>query len=639
MNEIKAFVGHSFSPEDQEVVRKFLDYFTQVSGSLSHFSWTHAQHAEPIGIVDKVLGLIEDCNTFIAIVTKKERVIAPNGLSPSMLNKTKYIVDGSRLEWKTSDWVIQEIGLAIGRGLFLIILLEDGCRKPGDLDGNIEFIPFRREAPSDAFGQLLEMLSSLSPPARLQGGQAAADPSEPQLPSTDVVRDESDLTPEPSWGKERYEGALIRHLISGHKDEADAITAAYLSTPEGKNLESQAEWNAKYEFWKILLSNDGSIQRVKEQVELARTSSTLESYGSALSKFGESEEVGEQFLAAAEISTGHSEKARLLVRAAHSFANSGVKIRALGAINEIRSIVTKDPSLETFLLDGVRRIAEIQKDWELWLEATERLVEINPDSEDRFQLAYRHSEAGRNDLALMHYNNIPSERRTDMAWNNLGVGLDRFNMPAKAASSYARAVDMGSSLAMSNVGYKYLNAGFIEHAAEMFKKGVDAEYPHSNAAEGLAKVQRINDEESARFEEIIGACKRKADFYKRLGRAISASTPEEVSGLWQSPVANLQMTISEGRITFYGEYEQAQQNALHLHGANRSVKRSIRYEGTIVGRRAAGVVKRTSDAPTSLMAIGSEGDEFAMIFEDSGHISVMENPKSPSPVFYDLQRV
>ena len=40
-------------------------------------------------------------------------------------------VNEAALCWKTSDWVIQEIGLATGRGLELILLVEDGVRRPG----------------------------------------------------------------------------------------------------------------------------------------------------------------------------------------------------------------------------------------------------------------------------------------------------------------------------------------------------------------------------------------------------------------------------------------------------------------------------------------------------------------------------
>ncbi len=77
MTEIRAFIGHSFTDDDAEVVRKFLAYFGQLSKLGLNFSWDHAEAAEPKVLADKVMSLISDKNVFIGICTKKERVIPP----------------------------------------------------------------------------------------------------------------------------------------------------------------------------------------------------------------------------------------------------------------------------------------------------------------------------------------------------------------------------------------------------------------------------------------------------------------------------------------------------------------------------------------------------------------------------------
>ena len=65
--------------------------------------------------------------------------------------------------WKTSDWIIQEIGLAIGRGCKVILLVESGVRHPGGLQGSLEYIEFDRSAPEKAFKKLLQMISHMVP--------------------------------------------------------------------------------------------------------------------------------------------------------------------------------------------------------------------------------------------------------------------------------------------------------------------------------------------------------------------------------------------------------------------------------------------------------------------------------------------
>jgi hypothetical protein len=107
----------------------------------------------------KVLKLIDDKNVFIAICTRKQRSIAPNQLSPIFFPRGFLKGRSDQFLWKTSDWIIQEIGLAIGRGLRVVLLLEAGVEKPGGLQGNIEYIEFSRDSPEACFTKILEMVT------------------------------------------------------------------------------------------------------------------------------------------------------------------------------------------------------------------------------------------------------------------------------------------------------------------------------------------------------------------------------------------------------------------------------------------------------------------------------------------------
>ena len=129
MSPIKAFVGHSFTAEDSEIVEKFLKFFTRLEKMNAGFSWVHAEAAEPKQLADKVMTLIQDRNLFIGICTKKELAVRPERLSKLPLLNKQY-ANIQDLEWKTSDWIIQEIGLAKGRNLEILLLIENGVRKP-----------------------------------------------------------------------------------------------------------------------------------------------------------------------------------------------------------------------------------------------------------------------------------------------------------------------------------------------------------------------------------------------------------------------------------------------------------------------------------------------------------------------------
>src|SRR3989442_32380 len=135
MNLIRAFVGHSFTDDDAEVVGRFLKFFEQLSELHPNFTWEHAEPAEPKILAEKVMHLLADKNLFVAICTKKERVVLPDLLKATAFPPGYLKARRETFYWKTSDWIIQEIGLAIGRSLPLVLIVEDGLRQPGGLQG------------------------------------------------------------------------------------------------------------------------------------------------------------------------------------------------------------------------------------------------------------------------------------------------------------------------------------------------------------------------------------------------------------------------------------------------------------------------------------------------------------------------
>ena len=151
MTVLRAFVGHSFTEDDQPVVGTFLKYLDQLSRSSLSFSWQHAEPAEPKLLADKVLALMADKNVFVAICTKKERVISASRLKVGGLFSRFLKGRPDDFEWKTSDWMIQEIGLARGKNLYLILLIENGLRAPGGLQGDVGYIQFDREPPERSY--------------------------------------------------------------------------------------------------------------------------------------------------------------------------------------------------------------------------------------------------------------------------------------------------------------------------------------------------------------------------------------------------------------------------------------------------------------------------------------------------------
>jgi hypothetical protein len=160
---VKAFVGQSFLEDDAEVVRIFTSYLDKIQNMDIGFSWDHAENAEAKELGQKVREKMEDKNTFIGICTLREHAIDNKDLCECRFLKKWKKLKKTSIKTKTSDWILQEIGFAVAKNMSLVILLEEGLREPGGIQGNVEYISFSCKSPSEAFPKLLDMIHSLRP--------------------------------------------------------------------------------------------------------------------------------------------------------------------------------------------------------------------------------------------------------------------------------------------------------------------------------------------------------------------------------------------------------------------------------------------------------------------------------------------
>lgn len=560
MKEINAFVGHSFRESDASLVRQFLDYFDSISHLHPTFSWNHAEAAEPRELAAKVLAQMDGKNVFIGICTKSECVAEGQLLRIPFQNS--YCVTQYRdLSWKTSDWMIQEIGLAKGRGLELILLVERGLRKPGGLQGDVEHIEFDRSAPEKSFGKILEMITALSPKTKTVRG-APADTSSAAANRDAAPIDKRWATPAPSWTRDNYELAIFRMVAAGDEKGAESIDQAYLMTDHATEDDNKATWQARIEWLRVLFGSSGNIGKIKELATRHPKSWKVLSYlGKCYAEYEEYESAAETFLAAESLAEGREDEQTLKGEAAIFYAKAGQPDRAFKIVRELKAGVASGVYSEVRLLEVMRRIAEGQKNQSALLAILERSAELSPEDLDiRFSLAYRYSENGNNDLALTNYLKVPYQMRSAMVWNNLGVAFDEFSMPGKAVSAFLRAVDSDETLAMSNLARKWLSLGFVREAQEMCDRAVAMKDYHKNVSHVLSMVRDLPDKEDEKLSELQNRTKPKAEFFSRAGRAITSTEPNELRVRWKGPRCELELKRTGDRVRLVGRYEQT--NAL-----------------------------------------------------------------------------
>ncbi len=656
MKPVRAFVGHSFTPDDAGLVDAFLRYLTAISEMHPSFTWQHAERAEPRVIDEKVLGLFSDKTLFIAICTRKERVISSSALQPAFLRPGRLIADEDAFDWKTSDWIIQEIGLAIGLGLPVVLLVEDGVRSPGGLQGNLEYIVFTRNAPEKTFPKLLEMIGTLSPRTEaIQEAREApetstsAETEKPEAPP----HDETWATPSRSWSRRNYELAFMRFVATGDESDAESISESFLASSIGGSEESRRSWSAYCEWIRIALDKGGRLQRL---VSLAKESpanaDVVEKLARAFWHYDEYSKAAEVFEQAAGIAKDAHYVIRLLKEAALAAQKAGDGARAVSSVDRMRQIAAAEGVGQENILEAERALGELRKEDDVQLAALERLLELSPeDADKRFAVAYKYSETERDDLAALHYTRIPSAERTGVVWNNLAVSLDRLEMPWKSVAAYRKAEELGETLAMSNLSNKLMGAGFVTEAQAICEAAIAIKDHHKNVDASLSRLKELPEEENKKESDAFERAKPIADFYREFGSGFTRPSPSALAKQWRGPDCALAIRVEAGRLTARGTYERAQSGLaaalMSIEGvAGRPEAAPLRFQveyvaaargsafiGTVERNQVGEALKRAA----SMLLTQEAGSTVMMVVSVDGRsIRVLERSKNSAPRIYTL---
>ncbi|MGN6655753.1 MAG: hypothetical protein ACTHJ9_10485 [Rhodanobacter sp.] len=623
MKSLRAFVGHSFTAEDEDVVRRFLTYFDAIQEINPEFSWEHAEHSEPSAIDEKVLRFFEGKNIFIGICTRKELVLQPAQVMGNRLFRNRCSARRLDLVWKTSDWVIQEIGLAFGRGLKVILLLEDGVRQPGGIQGSLEYIPFDREAPEKSFSKLLQMIGSLSP-----ANEDAVD-MEPGLASTSgelkKEKVEADwLTPSHSWRRRDYENAFMHLTAVGDFAGASTIGRAFLQSSFNSEIDS---WNAFTAYIQFLFGKDGRLEPLKKLAANSSANADVLRYlALAYRELGEDRMAAETFAAAAEVETEKERRVHLLGNSVEAALEKNQDLAEV-ALRKARDIAVGDPSLNSSLLAIENAFSKAKAEKGFMFAALERLLEEAPDNHSkRFELAYAYAEAGMEDMALYHYQRVPSQARSEGLWNNLGVSFDNQKLPIKSVAAYKEAKELGSTLAMSNLAQRYLHAGFLDEARAVCEMAAKVPNHHKNVDDVLTRASKVLDDENELEKRIIFEAKDVSEFNRKAGAALVAAEVEVSSG-WLYEGVSLSVVVTGTEFRAQGLGEEKMPVLKRFPGEEgKSQPYEIVIVGKIRGRAVQGSYekkRKRSPLPLSLLGANEQEDLLLYISEDGGSIEVL----------------
>jgi tetratricopeptide (TPR) repeat protein len=652
MSDVRAFIGHSFTRDDEPLIGVFQKYFTALQKSLS-FSWVSAEPAEPTELAAKVLKLIEDKNVFIGICTRKQRSISPNHLASTKFPRGFLRGRADYFTWKTSDWIIQEIGLAVGRGLRLILLVEEGVERPGGLQGNIEYIQFSRDNPEACFTKILEMITALLP--RLSSAiTQTVDPR--SAPAEEEVAENKPETaewwrPTHEWNQRDYDFGLMHVIGIGDAEELRLLEEAYNKSSLKSEGDNAQRWEALSAFYRLSLGTDGTIAELKVLADKNPQSiSVQEQLAKGLASVGEERAAALIFEAIAERATLPEMQERLLGQSARTFARANQDADTARVLAKMRALTEANPTAELFVLRTLVDIAKIRNDLLGSIPALERIIELVPDDHDaKFSLGYAHSQNSSDDLALLHYMKIPEHERDGAAWNNLGASSDAQGLPFRAVTAYKRAQGVEETLATSNLAAKFLKAGFLAEALSLCEQALKSENPHKNVALTWAEAKELPEQERERLDKVLANAGLVSAFYRLLGRAEAKAQPADFPPKWGAPEAIVTASINGDVFTAEGTYAVSSGLAGLLGAASPFVASSqpsehkyrITYNGLLKGRTIHGTVHRRLESDVQPLGLWSEMDRpkvMMFLTDDASELKVMEKINAKSPRFYNLYR-
>lgn len=635
-----AFVGHSFDPVDKNLVSSVTEFLEAFKALNPAFNWTHAESARPEDIVDKVLPMLRACDIFVGICSKKEYVAAPAFFRACIWAKSEKVIKESDLQWKTSDWVIQEIAIAREREMPLVLLLEEGVRPPGGLHGNVEYIPFQREKISDAFVRLTQMLGSV-----LVKNTVAKETdfklAQPEKALTEEKNGQTNdplrRTPNPSWQADDYYAAIFSAIFLDDQDYLETVRAQFAKSDFGVQDIGLSKWEAKKEYSKLVLDKGGSVEKLEKLVAQHRSDPEIISLlARVLSHFKDERgaaKLHEEAAQAAVIKEDFQTASNNLLIAVDLACNAKNEKEARRLIEILAALPRAHKTANEILLRAIASLAKLKDHQLIEIAVLEHQVGVDPTNADkRFSLAYAYSEVDDGAATLMHYLAIPAARRTVNAWNNLAVARHALKLPVLAIDAYRVADKKESSLAMSNLASSYINAGFYLEAEEMCNKGMASNDPHESLPMTFAHIKSVRLEEKKIEDEAIEAAELRSRLMQKFGEGALGNITRPLPARWKGPHGPLTLTHLEDEVVISGQYVPQNIGLNALRGPLVTPDTlELTLKGTLYGRTAVGTVERKKQSPPGaagglLLNFISPAAAIFLFSEDCRTIRVIENP-------------
>jgi hypothetical protein len=649
MNKIKAFVGHSFAEDDEPTIAVFLNYFNSLKDI--GFEWDTAERAEPKNLSVKVREKMEGKNLFIGIFTAKNKQIEPSKLKQNVIFRRGCLSGREEdFQWNTSDWIIQESGYALGKGMGLIFIVEKGLTSVGGLQGDLNYISFSRSNPELCFKEVNEMITALM---RVRKESLVTEETKEK---TNVYAPEESKKPMEEEEKKDSFVDLLKAIKENNEKEEREIFKIYLEETSKGDKYKEIESTCWY-FWlryrfggKNIFDDLNGLS--KENPENPCPYFWL---GKLFEEYKNYEKAAGYFL----IASKHANNKSLLFTKNSCICRAAEALRDAKKYNDAKIVLldqfqgnNKESYQELHELFRILGDVELKdNNIEHYFAFTEKALELNPsDNNLRFELASRYHENKKYQISLYHYKILCDTSPNSANWNNLGVDYAELYLSGKAVSAYKKSQELGGTTAVGNLAHKLTDAGFLEEAKIKLEEVLKKESYDSNVPDALASIEKVYKSEKEKEKEILSSIESEYKFRIDYAEAFAFPCQVKLPAKWSSKYCELKVKIEGNKFIASGEVKL--KSGLGLAGLLASSRLGIResalpreqlitkefkYTGIIINRAVNYTLKVTTAYSDSTIKNPEEILTGQMIIEiDCKTIKVFEKDNKENISFYEM---
>jgi tetratricopeptide (TPR) repeat protein len=488
---LSAFVGRSFADEDKRLwqdFREILEGFKPLG-----FDFEDASATEPRSVSEKVRVRIDRNPVYIGILSRRRPVVPDPTRQTGWQRAEAAFKPQAPSQWTSSEWIVEEVGFAMGRDKVVLLLIEDGVVFPkSDLGADTEYISFARDNLQSAQRKLTQFFSSFI------GERLPKPVSGPVVPApTDPPPSE----PEKTSKEQTSFWAVVELAEDGKIEEADKLEDEYVAEVEIPGHDKD-NYRAFIRYFRAKAGDASSLAWLKKHSSGDAPNAEACDWLAALyQNLGQIEDAIRVLLdGLKKVAPEH--RSLLLLNLARQYRLAKEFTKCLAVLRKRLALDKEaEEKVESFL--EVADYAKATSQDDLQISALEAAVQLTPlDTSRRFKLAYLYAEKKRPRLAIFHYRVNRSQNKDDVtSINNLAVAYGEIGLPDAEVRNYQSILDK-HDLAKANLANIYVRAGFLDAGRKLARETVGSEssvaVDRANAA--ISEASEMEDKSTKEVE-------------------------------------------------------------------------------------------------------------------------------------------